>query len=277
MKTKRSLIQICLPGAMAYLNPLRRAAEPVAILTPTLKVEPMNTVLMPKFRAPLILLLCALWMPWKASAAGYWTPLANPAPGGVGVMLLMPDGSVLAASRVTDPTENPRSSGSRLWYRLTPDIHGSYINGTWSNNASMRDTRLWFSGQLLQNGKVFVAGAEYGTGGLTSELYDPIADSWSIINVPAGLIYTGPSGDAENSGFRDPGSRMLPNGKVMIAPVFPYNPNATVIYDPVANSLSPGPSYATSQVEATWILLPDTSILTVDKSSTSSERFIPSS
>jgi hypothetical protein len=163
-----------------------------------------------------------------------------------------------------------------LWYRLTPDIHGSYINGTWSNNASMRDTRLWFSSQLLQNGKVFVAGGEYGTGGLTSELYDPIADSWSIINVPAGLIYTGPSGDAENSGFRDSGSRLLPNGKIMIAPVFPFNTNATVIYDPVANSLSQGPAYLASQDEATWVLLPDTSILSVDQSSTSSERFIPS-
>ena len=30
MKTKRSLMQICRPGAMACLNPLRRAAEVVS-------------------------------------------------------------------------------------------------------------------------------------------------------------------------------------------------------------------------------------------------------
>jgi hypothetical protein len=118
MRIKRNLIQICLPGAVACLNSLRRAAEPMPIFRPPRKINQghqfMNTSFLQTFRAPLLLLLCALWMPWKASAAGYWTPLANPAPGGVGEMMLMPDGSVLAASRVTDLTENPRSSGSRL-------------------------------------------------------------------------------------------------------------------------------------------------------------------
>ncbi len=236
----------------------------------------MTATLMNQLRAPLSWMTCLLLLPGTAGAVGSWSPVTHAAPGGVGLMLMMPDGTVLAASRVPDPLENPPSSGSRQWYRLKPDSLGSFVNGTWSVNASMRDTRLWFSSQVLQNGKVFVAGGEYGTGGNSAELYDPVADSWSVINVPSGLICNNCSTDAENSGFRDSGSRMLPNGEVMIAPVFPANPNATVIYDPVANSLSQGPTYQASQNESTWVLLPDTSILSVDKSSTSSERFIPS-
>src|SRR5664279_3071631 len=44
MRIKRNLIQICLPDAVGCLNSLRRAAEPVPILTPTQKVKPMITI-----------------------------------------------------------------------------------------------------------------------------------------------------------------------------------------------------------------------------------------
>src|ERR1039458_1335263 len=41
---KRNLIQICLLGAVAWLNSRRRAAEPVPSLTPTQKAKPMITI-----------------------------------------------------------------------------------------------------------------------------------------------------------------------------------------------------------------------------------------
>src|SRR5207302_520591 len=54
-----------------------------------------------------------------------------------------------------------------------------------------------------------------------------------------------------------------------------------LIYDPHANSWSAGPDVRVSQDEATWVKLPDDSILTIDPTSdqnllNSSERYIPS-
>src|SRR4029077_4560142 len=109
-----------------------------------------------------------------ARAAGSWTPLAHRAPGSVVLMLSLPDGSVMAA-------DFPNSGGyGKAWYRLTPDSHGSYVNGTWTALASMHDTRLWYSSQVLRDGRVFVAGGEYGTGKNAGEVYDPVADNWTM-------------------------------------------------------------------------------------------------
>ena len=84
-------------------------------------------------------------------------------------MLLLPDGTVMAAN----------SSTSASWYKLKPDIHGSYANGTWTTLTSMHDTRLYYSSDVLTNGRVFVAGGEYGTGKSTAEVYDPLTDTWT--------------------------------------------------------------------------------------------------
>jgi hypothetical protein len=67
----------------------------------------------------------------------------------------------------------------------------------------------------------------------------------------------------------------------MIAPVQPTVRNGTVIFNPTLNSLSQGPAYLKNQDEATWVKLPDDSILTIDPTQNpnelnSSERYIPS-
>src|ERR1039457_1549377 len=219
-------------GRLVPLRPLPRAAEPGSIPPPTKKAANITAILLPKFCAPLILLLCALWMPWKASAIGSWTSLTHSAPGGVGLMLLMPDGTVLAASRVTDPTENPPTSGSRLWYRLTPDIHGSYINGTWTTNASMRDTRLWCSSAVMPDGRVFVAGAEYGTGSATAEIFDPVHNQWTQLSVPASVLdptQQSPSLLNGKQQFADCACVILTNKNILLAPVGPATVGGTVI------------------------------------------------
>jgi hypothetical protein len=91
-------------------------------------------------------------------ALGTWTPLAHNAPSSVDLMLLLSDGTVMVQ----------QSGTSRGWYRLTPDIHGSYVNGIWSILPSMHDTRLYFSSQVLKDGRAFVAGGEYGSADLHS-------------------------------------------------------------------------------------------------------------
>src|ERR1035438_2862281 len=67
----------------------------------------------------------------QALAVGRWVPLANKPPKpanflGIGVKLLLPDGTVMA-----QVCTNSVSCGTQ-WVRLAPDSHGSYVNGTWS-------------------------------------------------------------------------------------------------------------------------------------------------
>ncbi|MFZ0826639.1 MAG: hypothetical protein WAO02_04375 [Verrucomicrobiia bacterium] len=196
--------------------------------------------------------------------------------GGVATMLLLSDGTVMA-QQVASGTNFTRN-----WFKLTPDSSGSYVNGDWTNRAPMNYTRLFYSSVLLRDGRVFVAGAEYGTGWNTAEVYSPDNDTWTIIPVPAGLVTqnnTVNSTNAVNSaGFMDSGCVLLPDGRVLISPVNPGTAGGTVIFDPNSNTCSAGPAFVngdSSSDEQSWVKLPDDSILTFD-SSLSSQRYIPS-
>jgi hypothetical protein len=206
--------------------------------------------------------LLAIWgllIPSRAMAAGTWTPLTHNAPSSVDLMLLLSDGTVMVQ----------RSNISSTWYRLTPDIHGSYVNGTWTTLAAMHDARLYFSSQVLKDGRVFVAGGEYGSAGIhspnskTAEVYDPLANVWTSL----------PSSGKD---FYDSVSKVLPNGNVLVAPVYS---GGTVIFNYNSNTWTNGPDFVrgTYQDEASWVKLPDDSILTIDPFGTNSERYIPSS
>ena len=106
---------------------------------------------------------------------GTWTPLANPAPETVGLMMLLTDGTVLASGNADSGLG---TGGDKTWYKLTPDSQGHYVNGTWTQLTSMQYARLYVLSQILQNGKVFIAGGEYGSAPNGSgELYDPIANT----------------------------------------------------------------------------------------------------
>jgi len=181
--------------------------------------------------------------------AGTWTKITNSPPSGVGLMELLSDGTVMV-----------QNGESATWYRLTPDIHGSYVNGTWTTLSFMNDTRLYNSTQVLTDGRLFTAGGEYGTGDSNAEVYDPMLNAWTR---------TPSSGQK----FSDSVSEMLGNGNVLIAPV--SGPDSTIIYNPTANSWTTGPVTLHGQDEVPWVKLPDGSILTVDGSS-QAERYIPS-
>jgi hypothetical protein len=189
-------------------------------------------------------------------AVGPWAPLVNLPPGNIaiGAMLLLPDGTVMA-NQIT--TSN--------WFRLTP-TNGSYLNGTWSAMASMHTNRLWFASCVMRDGKVLVAGGEYDdqgqqSGQPTAEIYDPIQDSWTLTS-SAGVV------------FADSESVILPDGKVLVSGI--YSGNTNVIYDPKTGSWLPCPNTIQNQNEASWVKLPDDSILTIDPNSLTSERYIPS-
>ena len=208
----------------------------------------------------------ALALVGSASAqVGTWTNLAHPSPSGVNLLLLLPDGSVMAAA-------NDGMSIGSGWYKLTPDVHGHYANGTWSTLASSHYTRLYYPSQVLRDGRVFVAGGEYGNGGPRAEIYDPLTNVWTEITPPAALWNVG------SDNFYDCNSELLPDGRVLIMAVFPHSPGIPLIYDPASNTWSNAAHLfrGTWQDEASWVKHADDSILTIDPWGQNSERYIPS-
>ena len=151
---------------------------------------------------------CALFLMHATGVAGTWTRLANNAPGNVHLMLLLTDGTVMAAD----------SGVSNSWYKLTPDSQGSYVNGTWSTLSTMADTRLYYCSYVMRDGRVFIAGGEYGTGGARCEIYNPLTDIWSSINVPTSTLDPTQQSPALAPGgkqqFSDSGGVMLPDGRI---------------------------------------------------------------
>ncbi|MBV9820825.1 MAG: hypothetical protein JO144_01170, partial [Actinobacteria bacterium] len=191
---------------------------------------------------------------------GAWTPLANlpPSPDGIGTMMLLSDGTVMAEGGGVDNT----------WYQLTPDATGSYVNGTWSPLASMNIQRLYFGSAVLPDARVFVVGGEYSSDGgfsRTGEIYDPVANTWTrTANFPQTM-------------FGDDPTEVLPDGRVLAGYV--VGPQ-TYIYDPAADTWTPtGTKLNNDQSdEETWVKLPDNSILTYDIFAPgTAQRYLPDS
>ncbi|MEY2427378.1 MAG: hypothetical protein QOJ40_263 [Verrucomicrobiota bacterium] len=171
-------------------------------------------------------------------------------------MHLLSDGTVMVENN------NDGSLYGPTWYLLTPDSAGHYANGTWTTLRSMNDTRLFFASQLLKDGRLFVAGGEYGTGTSAAEIYDPLVNTWTSLPNPGHR-------------FSDANSEILSDGRVLVALV-ETDLRHTLIYDPGANTWSAGPTCNGIHNESAWVKLPDDSILMVDRLSTSAERYIPS-
>ena len=206
-------------------------------------------------RLVLLLVLLAGLAPGQAGAAGYWTQLVNPVPSryGVNLMLLLPDGTVMAAENngFLPPGVN--------WFRLTPGSQGGYTNGTWSGMNPMTYNRMFYASQVLTNGNVLVAGGEYGAGNTNAELYNTLSQQWSVVDPPDSLL-----DPSQDEGFEDSESMMLPDGTVLLHPVDPAINNETLIYNPAANTWALGPATVQLQDEATWVKLPDGSLISID-------------
>lgn len=199
-------------------------------------------------RVPAIVLVLFLILTCgKAQAGGTWSPLAHAPPAGLNNALLMSDGTVMCGD------------GGSGWYRLTPDSHGSYVNGTWSVLASTHYTRLFYSSDVLTNGNLYVAGGEYGTGKDHAELYNSLLNTWSDIPQPS-----------SDPTYSDAVSKILPSGNMLQG----TTGGNTWIYNPNNNTISAGPT-ARNQNEACWVKLPNDGVLTVDAFGTQSEHYSP--
>ncbi|MDQ2720657.1 MAG: fibronectin type III domain-containing protein [Bacteroidota bacterium] len=197
----------------------------------------------------------------SAYSQGTWTALTNHTSGVcAGPPILLSDGSVFVKTLLGGP-----GSYGNVCEKLTPDNNGSYINGSWSTVASMLNTRIDYSSQLLKDGRLYIAGGEYGTGGSSVEIYDPLINAWTSTASPG---FNGAISDANSEIFSD--------GRVLQAAVGDNSGTGCKVYDPATNSFGTTITTLHSGDEATWLKLPDGSILMIDYLANTSERYIPS-
>lgn len=200
-------------------------------------------------------------------ASGSWTKIATEPSVSVGAMLLLTDGRVLVHS---EPNCTGCKGNYADWYTLTPDSTGSYVNGTWTEVATLPSgyAPLFFGSAVLPDGKVVIEGGEYncthscdGDWQNKGAIYDPVANTWTSLTVPS----TAHIGDAE--------ATVLPNGTWMIAdccalafgdaafPTYFTFDEATLSFTDIASSTD---GKADDFDEEGWNLLPNGNILTVD-------------
>ena len=199
-----------------------------------------------------------------ADTASPWTPLKNPPPFGTpGTMLLESDGTVL----VHDEPDNDTTGGTNAWYKLTPDSSGSYIDGTWSQIASMPAayTPLYFASAILPDGRMIVEGGEYiGENDAWSNqgaIYSPVTNTWKSVAPPPGWTNIG-----------DAASDVLPDGTFMLQQPCQdclTNPDP-VVDDALLNAKTlkwtviPGTGKDDPNDEEGWTLEPSGQLLTLD-------------
>lgn len=134
-----------------------------------------------------LLFAFALLSATSSLLAQSWQKVASKLPNSVSptAPTLLSDGSVLI-----------HNACGRDWYKLTPDAHGSYVNGTWSKISPLPNgyAPLYFGSAVLPDGRLIVEGGEYNsaTGRCnavwTSQgaIYDPVADTWTSVAPPTG-------------------------------------------------------------------------------------------
>ncbi len=208
---------------------------------------------MKKYLSPLSILAIGcqlLAISYLNAQTGTWTKVVTNAPhNNQGVLILMTDGTVICHN----------SNGSTYgtgWDKLTPNAAGSYINGTWTSIASMNKDRLFFSSQVLPSGEVYVAGGEYGAGGTTGEVYNPVANTWTTCGaIPSRWnVYDAPS-------------ELLYNGNVLEGPEIGASGgqpcNSILQWNPTTLNYTTELKEPENHDEAAWIKLPDSTVLTV--------------
>ncbi|RUL75909.1 choice-of-anchor D domain-containing protein [Dyella choica] len=194
------------------------------------------------------LVLLALWA--NAAVGQTWTPLKNAPPIDIGYMALATDGSVLAHARTY-------SAADSQWYKLTPDINGSYVNGTWSQLASMPTgyAPIDFAGGVLADGKLLVEGGEYNNAqdveSNLGAIYDPVANTWTSVAPPSGWSQIG-----------DASGVILANGTFMMGQQGLFN-SALFNESHLSWSIS-GTNKPDYNIEENWMLLPGGKVLNVE-------------
>ena len=154
------------------------------------------------------------------------------------------------------------SSCTGIWWKLTPDFTGSYINGSWAQIASLPAgyAPRFFGSAVLPDGRVEVEGGEYNTTSCTEAftnlgaIYDPLLNTWTSVTPASGWTTIG---DAQ--------SVVLANGTYMQADCCDFPPPLAALFNPSTLTwTSTGSGKFDVYDEEGWTLLPNGSVLTVD-------------
>src|SRR5260370_39009603 len=81
--------------------------------------------------------------------AGTWQALTHQPTFNTSTMILLSDGRIMVQEEAT-----------KHWHALTPDLHGSYIDGTWSPLADMSFWRRYYASGMLKDGRIVLIGGE---------------------------------------------------------------------------------------------------------------------
>ena len=184
-------------------------------------------------------------------------------PGGATGPLLLTDGGVLIQNA------GPFGEDAKV-FKLTPDIHGSYVNGTWTQLASKPFISYAGAQAVLADGRVIIEGGEY-TGvnedfTLTNQgaIYDPVANSWTSVQPPPFFVdlYPPRARFAPNP-IGDASSVVLSDGTFMLQDKM--SRQAALLNLTTMTWTETGTSTKSDlNDEEGWTLLPNGKVLTVD-------------
>ncbi|MFY9842063.1 MAG: hypothetical protein WA718_08600 [Terriglobales bacterium] len=195
-----------------------------------------------------------------AALAQTLTPLKHQPPDGVGLSFQLTDGTVMV-----------QGNNGNDWWKLTPDITGSYVNGTWTQLASLPSGYDPYAeaSAVLADGRLIIEGGEYNFGNFAltnlGAIYDPVANTWTSVTPPKTWEYIG-----------DSPSVVLPNGHYLVGNKLTKQMREL---DPETMKWSSVPSTGKKDFNAEegWTLLADGSVLTMDvKKAPNSEIYSPS-
>jgi hypothetical protein len=157
------------------------------------------------------------------------------------------------------------------WWKLTPDNTGSYVNGTWTQLASLASDYDPYAeaSAVLADGRLIIEGGEYNFGAFAltnlGAIYDPLTNVWTPVLAPKGWTYIG-----------DSPSVVLPNGNYLIGNKLTKQMREL---NPVTMKWTTASSKGKKDFNAEegWTLLADGSILTADVlKAPNSEIYTPS-
>jgi len=168
-----------------------------------------------------------------------------------------PDGAQLTF-QLTDGTVLAQGYGDSDWWKLTPDNTGSYVNGTWTQVASLPPAYSpeAFASAVLADGRLLITGGEYNFLNFTltnlGAIYDPAANTWT--NLP-------PPKSWKNIG--DSPASVLPNGNFLVGNKLTTKMQ---VYNPSTGKWAASSPKGKSDFNAEegWTLLADGTILTAD-------------
>jgi hypothetical protein len=180
-----------------------------------------------------------------------------------------PDGFQISF-QLTDGTVMVQGNSDADWWKLTPDITGSYVDGTWTELARLPAGYVPedFASAVLPDGRLVITGGEYNSGNFAltnlGAIYDPRTNVWTSLAPPKNWNYIG-----------DSPSVVLPNGRFVVGnkltkQMRELNPK-TLKWTSLRSK-----GKSDFNAEEGWTLLPNGSIFTADvKNAPNSEIYDP--